>query len=73
MGRGLARVDAPDLEARQLLALAVSAYVALLGFLGLQKARAAFGFLGFLALLGLGPAFYRKRGKKGVVLDERER
>ena len=53
--------------------LAVLAYA--VGYLtvGPEKARAAFGFLGILGLLGLGPYFYRKRkGSQGVIMDERD-
>ena len=53
--------------------LSVAACLVALNYLGPKGAWSGFGFLGLTGLLGFGGLFYRKRrGERGVVMDERD-
>jgi uncharacterized membrane protein len=53
--------------------LTVAGCLVALNYLGPRGAWSGFGFLGLTGLLGFGGLFYRKRrGEKGVVMDERD-
>jgi hypothetical protein len=53
--------------------LTVAGCLVALNYLGLKGAWSGFAFLGLTGLLGFGGEFYhRKRGERGVIMDERD-